>query len=231
MPMMPPPMMRRPMMRRQGGGGGGMMIVLIGVVLIIAVVAVFVFMESDDEKEEEKEKEEEEEEEEETPQSTFEPVDVATYRLYPDIEFVPSTDVDEAEYAVNMLAKEDGETMQVFADRCAEACNHETVDGMQCRVFKIHDNGQSCSYFDSTGELKSFDKNDVPGVHTYRHVGSTDDEACANYVADTLGDDWWGFRHNRNTPKSHFSWACRQENKPDGCDAAPESCSIQAEEA
>lgn len=160
----------------------------------------------------------------------YTPVDVTTYRRYPDVSFSIESNWDdyggEDSYEKITLEKEDGESDRDFAYRCAENCNHKTVDDSQCRVFAIYNEGQQCDYYQAdVKKFGSFKKNATVGTQVYRHVGSSNDKACADHIAQEEGDSWWGFRKGRETPKTHYKWACKSSsNPPASCEKAPGVC-------
>ena len=163
-----------------------------------------------------------------SPDSTdpIEPVNVSTYRRYDNKSFeVPSDAAAGDTHEVQKLYKKKDETDQAFADRCAQKCDHNVVDGKQCRVFKINNNGNTCTYYNVGGGFSEFNPVDETGTYTYRNTGGGGDTECANYIAETEGELYWGFKKGTKVPKSHYKWACNSsDSPPESCLAAPDKC-------
>ena len=157
----------------------------------------------------------------------YSPINVDTYRLYKDTAF----DIikKSSNYEKNTMSRNDDESAETFANRCADACSHVSIDDTQCRVFSISNDGDKCTRYQVStkpGSMSgSFQSVSKPGTQTYRHVGSTNDKICADYIARTEGDDSWFFRKSYHTPKTHYKWACtKSSNPPTTCADAPEVC-------
>ena len=159
----------------------------------------------------------------------YAPVGVDTYRLYKDTAF-DASHRDTSTYEKISMLRNDGESAETFADRCAGECSHVPVNESQCRVFSITKDGNKCKRYQvstkSGSKFGSFRHESEDGTHTYRHVGSTGDKECADYIARKHGDDSSFFKKGHFTPKTHYKLACRgpPTDRPSSCDKAPDVC-------